>query len=173
MKIQTLVPLERIEQKIILNRCQKVILDKDLADLYAVSSSRFNEAVKRNLKRFPPDFMLHLSKKEHEFLTSQFAILKRGRGEHRKYLPYAFTERGALAAAFVLKSPTAVEVSTQVVRTFVRLRQILASHVDLARKLKELEEKYDKRFLFVFKELRKLMTPPPLPPKRPIGFDKK
>ena len=170
--VQALVPLDRIERRILLIRGRKVILDSDLADLYDAPTFRFNEAIKRNIKRFPNDFMFQLTNKEYSNLISQFAISSSKHGGRRS-APYAFTEHGALAAAFVLNSPLAVEVSTQVVRTFVRLRQILASHIDLARKLKELEKKYDERFLIVFKELRKLMDPPPLPPRRPIGFTKK
>jgi hypothetical protein len=150
-------------------RGQQVILDTDLAGLYGVPTFRFNEAVKRNTDRFPTDFMFRLTREEWNSFTSQFAILKRGRGQHRKYLPYAFTEHGALMAANVLNSPRAVAMSIQVIRAFVQFRQLLASHADLARKLNALEKKYDAQFKVVFVAIRQLMTPP-RKSKREIGF---
>ena len=164
-------------------RGQRVILDTDLAALYEVETKRFNEAVKRNLDRFPADFMFRLTEQEQAALRSQFATLKLGRGQHRKYLPYAFTEHGAIMAATVLNSPRAVQVSLFVVRAFVRLRELAATHGDLAKRLGELEEATEalamahdnlsrntrSQFKQVFEALRELMTPPD-PPKRPIGF---
>ena len=169
---QHLVPLERIERRIFLIRSQKVMLDRDLAELYGVSTKRLNEQVKRNRDRFPEDFMFRLTLAEGRAVLasrSQFATLKRG--QHLKYAPYAFTEHGAVMAANVLNSPTAVRASIQVVRAFVRLREILATHKELARKLEEMEKKYDAQFKVVFAEIRKLMQPPALPPKPPIGFN--
>ena len=163
------VPFERIERAILVVRGQKVILDETLAELYGVPTKRLNEQVKRNRDRFPGDFMFQLSLDERESLRSQIATLKRGRGQHRKYLPYVFTEHGAVMAANVLNSVTAVQASIQVVRAFVRLRQMLASHEELARKLEALEKKYDQRFKVVFDTIRALMTPPE-PKRRPIGF---
>jgi phage regulator Rha-like protein len=163
---RSLIPLERVERVILLIRGQKVILDADLAALYGVTTKRFNEQVKRNRERFPEDFMFQLTKKEAEILRSQFAASSWG---GRRYPPFAFTEHGAIMAANVLSSPRAIQASVQVVRAFVRLRQILASHADLARKLAQLEKKYDRQFKVVFEAIRQLMTPPE-PKKRPIGF---
>ena len=129
-------------------RGQRVIVDADLAALYGVPTKRFNEAVKRNLDRFPADFMFTLTADEWAALRSQFATLNAagtaagaGRGQHRKYLPYAFTEHGAIMAATILSSPRAIEVSVYVVRAFVRLRELAVTHRDLAKRLSELEEK--------------------------------
>ncbi len=169
-KSTSLIPAERIEHAILLIRGHKVILDTDLAALYGVSTKRLNEQVRRNRVRFPEDFLLQLTRPEYDRVRSQFATLKTGRGQHRKYLPYVFTEHGALMAATVLNSPVAVQVSLQVVRTFVRLRQLLASHAGLARKLAALEKKYDSHFKVVFNAIRQLMAPEELEPKRRIGF---
>ena len=166
------IPLERIERSILLVRGHRVMLDFDLANLYGVLTERLNEQVRRNIDRFPGDFVFQLTAKEYMFLIPQIAGSKRGRGGRRK-LPFVFTEHGALMVANVLKSQTAVRTSIQVVRTFMRLREMLSSHKDLARKLADMEKKYDKRFLVVFTELRKLMTPPPVQSSRPIGFGKK
>ena len=164
-------------------RGQRVILDSDLAALYGVETKRFNEQIKRNGARFPVDFMFQLTPEEFDSLRSQFATLKTGRGQHRKYLPYAFTEHGAIMAAMVLASPRAVQVSVYVVRAFVRLRQAASLHEDLAKRLAELEMKTESIELShdtfsrntraqlkqVFDAIRELMTPPE-PSKRPIGF---
>ncbi|HVR74266.1 MAG TPA: ORF6N domain-containing protein [Planctomycetota bacterium] len=165
-----MIPAERIEQAILLIRGHKVILDSDLAALYGVTTKRLNEQVRRNRERFPGDFLLQLTRTEYVRLRSQIATLKAGRGQHRKYLPYVFTEHGALMAATVINSPVAVEVSIQVVRTFVRLRQLLASHAGLARKLSALEKKYDSHFRVVFDAIRQLMAPEEPEDKRRIGF---
>lgn len=166
----SLVPVERIERAILFLRDQKVMLDSDLAHLYGVSTRVLNQAVKRNLFRFPEDFMFRLTSKEVEQLNrSQFVT---GSQKHRdpRFSPYAFTEHGVVMLASVLNSPIAVHASIQVVRAFVRLREILATHKDLARKLQEMEKKYDTQFKVVFDAIRALMAPPPPPPKRPIGF---
>ena len=171
MKPPVIVPTERIDPLIIVVRGQRVLLDSDLAKLYRVTTTRLNEQVKRNLDRFPADFMFRLTQEEWEVLISQIATSKGGRGGRRK-LPYAFTEHGAVMAANVLNSPVAVRASIAVVRAFVRLRQILASHEDLARKLDALEkkfEKHDTQFRVVFDAIRQLMTPPPAK-RRGIGF---
>ena len=129
------IPVQLIERRIYLIRGQKVMIDTDLAELYGVPTFRLNEAVKRNRKRFPDDFMFQLTRNEFDALRSQFVISK-GRGG-RRYLPYVFTEHGAIMAANVLNSDRAVQASVQVVRAFVRLRQILASNAELAGKLPE------------------------------------
>ena len=162
------IPLERIEEIILLVRGEKVILDSDLAALYGVSTSRFNEQVKRNRSRFPADFSFRLTESEWKSLISQFATSKLARGGRRK-LPYVFTEHGALMAANVLNSERAVQASVQVVRAFIQLRQMLASSVDFARKLEKLESKYDRQFKIVFDAIRQLMIPPSAKTK-PIGF---
>lgn len=164
------IPVERIERAILSIRGEKVMLDNDLAELYGVETKVLNQAVKRNIERFPADFMFQLTQEEYDDLVrlrSQFVTLKRG--EHRKYLPYAFTEHGALMLANVLNSERAAQTSVQVVRAFVRLRQMLASNAELARKLAALENKYDAQFKVVFDTIRQLMSPP-VKPKREIGF---
>jgi len=158
----------QIEQVILLIRGQKVILDTDLARLYGVMSKRLNEQVRRNRKRFPADFMFQLSIQEVRNLRSQIAT-SRSRHGGRRYLPYAFTEHGAIMAANVLNTQRAIEVSVYVVRAFVRLREMIASNKELSRRLDELEKKYDSKFKVVFDAIRQLMTPPELPRRR-IGF---
>jgi len=166
---RTTVPIEHVQQRIRLLRGQKVILDRDLADLYEVDAKVLNQAVKRNLDRFPEDFMFQLTAEESARLRSQIVTLKTGRGQHRKYLPYAFTEQGVAMLSSVLRSKRAVLVNIEIMRAFVRLRQILGAHADLARKLAALERKYDSQFKAVFDAIRELMTPLPTK-KRPIGF---
>lgn len=167
-------------------RGQRVVIDADLAQLYGVETKRFNEAVKRNLNKFPPDFMFVLTAQESAALRSQFATSNSkssGRGG-RRYAPRVFTEHGALMAATVLNSPRAVDVAIYVVRAFVRLRELAATHDDLAQRLKDLEARTEAlagshdnlsrdtraQLEQVFDALRALMAPPPAPPKRPIGF---
>ena len=143
------------------------MLDSDLADLYQVEVKQIKRQVRRNIDRFPEDFMFGLSKQEYDSLRRQFGTLKRG--EHSKYLPYAFTEQGVAMLSTVLKSKRAVRVNIEIMRAFVRLRALLATHKDLARKLEALERKYDSQFKIVFDAIRQLMTPPE-PKKRKIGF---
>ena len=164
-----LVPSERIEKRIFLFRGQRVMLDTDLAELYRVTTKRLNEQVRRNIKRFPSDFMFQLTKEEEESLRSQIATLKGGRGQHRKYLPYVFTEQGVAMLSSVLNSERAVQVNIEIMRAFVRLRELMSTHKDLARKLETLEKKYDAQFKVVFDAIRQLMKPPE-PKKRKIGF---
>lgn len=168
---KSLIPVDRIEKAILLIRGQKVMLDADLAALYGVETRVLVQAVKRNMERFPEDFMLQLSKEEVDFLRSQIVTLKKGRGQHSKYLPYAFTEQGVAMLSSVLRSRRAIQVNIEIMRAFIRLRQMLASHVELARKLDALEKKYDAQFKQVFEAIRQLMTPPE-PKRRPIGFRK-
>jgi hypothetical protein len=166
---KSLIPTERIEQCILLIRGHKVMLDRDLAKLYGVTTFNLNKAVKRNLDRFPGDFMFQLDFQELRSLIFQIGISKtEGRGG-RRHLPYAFTEQGVAMLSSVLKSKRAVQANVEIMRTFVRLRQLLASHADLARKLEELEKKYDAQFKVVFDAIRQLMTQPETPPRR-IGF---
>jgi len=165
----SLIPNKRIENKIILIRGHKVILDKDLADLYKVPSKRLNEQVKRNRKRFPEDFMFQLTKDEVQSLRSQFATLKKGRGKHYKYMPYVFTEPGVAMLSSVLKSNRAIQVNIQIIRTFIKLRQLLLTHTELRKKIESMEKKYDQRFKVVFEAIRQLLKPPDKP-KRIIGF---
>jgi hypothetical protein len=177
------LPLESITQRIVILRDQKVLLDSDLAALYDVSTKRFNEQVKRNLERFPPDFMFQVTEEENAALRSQFATLKAGRGQHRKYLPYVFTEHGAIMASMVLNSPRATQVSVYVVRAFVTLREMIGTNKELANRLDALESKADfmevRHDTFehntriqlkqVFEAIRELMAAPE-PQKRAIGF---
>lgn len=183
--------LPRIEGRIQVLRGMKVMIDADLAELYGVPTKRLNEQVKRNAMRFPGDFVFQVTGEEADALRSQIATLKTGRGQHRKYLPYVFTEHGAIMAAMVLNTAHAMEVSVYVVRAFVRLRQAAALHEDLAKRLAELEIKTEHLELShdafsrntrnqlkqVFDALKELMAPPPTPPAppvapppRPIGF---
>lgn len=144
------------------------MLDSDLAELYGVETKALNRAVTRNIERFPKDFMFRLTPAEAETLRYQFGTSKRRGG--RRYLPYVFTEQGVAMLSSVLHSDLAIMVNIQIVRTFIRLRRILSSHADLARKLQELETKYDAQFKAVFEAIRALMEPPPEPPKEPLGF---
>jgi hypothetical protein len=165
------VSVELIERRIYLIRGHKVMIDVDLGHLYDVPTYRLNEAVKRNRRRFPSDFMFQLSKKEAESLTSQFAISKKGRGG-RRTLPYAFTEQGVAMLSSVLNSERAIEVNIAIMRTFVKLRQMLESNEELNRKFAAVIRKlatHDKYFTVVFDELKKLNEPPTRPRKQ-IGF---
>ena len=169
--MKDLIPTEQIERAIFLIRGQKVILDTDLARLYGVTAKRLNEQVKRNRHRFPDDFAFQLSSAEFASLRSQIAISKKGRGG-RRYAPYAFTEHGAIMAANVLYSRRAVQMSVYVVRAFVRLRAILATHKELDKKLAELERRvksHDEHIQSLFEAIRHLMAPE-LPRPRRIGF---
>ena len=173
-----LIPTERIAQIIFVIRGQKVITDADLAALYGVPTKRFNEQVRRNLERFPEDFMFQLTEEEFAALRSHFATSNEkpaGRGG-RRYLPFAFTEHGAIMAATILNSPRATEVSVYVVRAFVGLREMLSGHKELALRLSELErrmeykfESHDQAIAGILNAIRELMRPPEKP-KRPIGF---
>lgn len=171
LEVKALMPIERIEQHIYLMRGQKVMLSSDLAVLYGVEARRLNEAVSRNRDRFPPDFMFQLSDEEMANLKSQTATSSWGGS--RRANPYAFTEQGIAMLSAVLHSPTAIAVSIQIMRAFVRLRQLIATHADLRARLEELERKMaqtDQRFGVVFDAIRQLMEPPEARPKRRIGF---
>jgi hypothetical protein len=188
--MKDLIPQETIEKKIYLVRGHKVMLGKELASLYGVSLKRLNEQVKRNIKRFPDDFMFQLTKEEvlmfkigTSGLRSQFATLNDHpneskaagsmRGKHTKYLPYAFTEQGVAMLSSVLNSERAISVNIAIMRAFVKLRQILSTHKDFVHKLNELErktEKHDVDIQSIFEAIRQLMAPPPEKPRRMIGF---
>lgn len=162
----SIIPVERIERSIFFVRGHKVMLDSDLAKLYGVATKALNRALVRNRDRFPEDFVFQLSKDEVENLRSQIGTSRWG---GRRYLPYAFTEQGVAMLSGVLRSKRAVQVNVEIMRTFVRLRQLLASNSQLARKLDALEKKYDAQFKVVFDAIRQLMTPPE-PKKRKVGF---
>jgi len=164
---QPSIPMELIDRRILPIRSHKVMIDADLADLYQATTSNLNLAVRRNLDRFPGDFMFQLTRKEFGVLRLQFAISNRG---GRRYLPYAFTEQGVAMLSSVLAGKRAVEVNIAIMRTFVRLREMLATHKNLARKLDEMEKKYDHKFKVVFNAIRDLMTPTTPSPMRRIGF---
>jgi hypothetical protein len=179
---RSLIPVERIERAILQIRGQKVMLDRDLASLYGVETKQLVQAMKRNIERFPDDFMFQLTWEEAAVLGSQYAasspsvggalrsqIVTLKQGKHIKYRPYVFTEQGVAMLSSVLRSPSAVAVNVEIMRAFVRLRQMLLSHADMARKIESLERKYDGQFKVVFDALRQLMQPPQKP-KRPIGF---
>ena len=178
-----LIPQEVIERRIYLIRGHKVMLDRVLARLYGVSAKRLNEQVKRNIKRFPDDFMFQLTWDEARSLRSQFATLNNlpeqsetiesRRGRHVKYLPYAFTEQGVAMLSSVLNSERAIQVNIAIMRAFVRLKAILSTHKELAHKLNELEqkiEKHDEDICAIFEAIRQLMAPLPEKTRRITGF---
>ena len=173
----SIVPADKIEQRILLIRGEKVILDVDLAALYGVTTKQLNQQVKRNQHRFPPDFMFKLLPEEKKEVVTNCDLL--GNVKYSNVLPYAFTEHGAIMAASVLNTPRAVEMSVFVVRAFVRLRNFLAAHKELAEKLAELERRlasHDEQIVAIIDAIKRLMAPParpdaPAPPdKRRIGF---
>jgi len=166
--MKELIPIEIIERKIYLIRGHKVMMDSDLAELYEVPTRRLNEQVKRNITRFPADFMFQLTDKEADNLRSQIATSSSEHGG-RRYLPFVFSEQGVAMLSSVLNSERAVQVNIAIMRTFVKLRELMATHKDLARKLADMEKKYDSQFKVVFDAIRSLMTPPKKPRKK-IGF---
>ena len=164
----SIVPAELIERKIYLIRNKKVMLDSDLAKLYDVETKVLNQAVKRNIARFPKDFMFRLNKEEAlELSRSQIVTLKRG--QNIKYLPHVFTENGVAMLSSVLNSEMAIQVNIQIMRTFTKIREMLSSHKDLKRKIEEMEKKYDSQFKIVFNAIKELMTPPEKQVRK-IGF---
>ena len=165
---QAAVPLQRIESDILLMRGQKIMLSTHLAELYEVEPRVLVQAVKRNIERFPGDFMFQLSAEDFVNLKSQFVTSSWGGA--RRAAPYAFTEQGVAMLSSVLRSDRAIHVNIEIMRAFVRLRQMLASNTELARKLAALESKYDAQFKIVFDAIRELMAPPNPKKKRPIGF---
>lgn len=170
-KARIAMPID-IAHSILVLRGQRVLLDSNLASLYEVETKVLLQAVKRNPRRFPEDFMLQLTNQEWAVLRSQIVTLKVGRGQHRKYLPYAFTEQGVAMLSSVLGSERAIAINIEIMRAFVRMRGLLASNKELAQKLTELERKvstHDQTIVGILKAIRELMNPP-LPKKRSIGF---
>jgi hypothetical protein len=170
-KKHSLIPGDQIEKSILTVRGQRVILDTDLAAIYGVTTARLNQQVRRNLDRFPADFAYQLTPQEFALLMLQNATSRAGHGGRRKP-PYVFTEYGALMAANVLNSPIAINASILVVRAFARMREMLGAHADLARKIDDMEKKYDGQFKVVFDAIRHLMCPPRTA-QRQIGFHTK
>jgi ORF6N domain-containing protein len=169
MRTKAVIDLERIQRAVLRLRGHNVMLDSDLAALYGVEVKVLNQAVSRNTLRFPSDFMFQLTRDEARALRSQIVTLDGGRGRHRKYLPKAFTEQGVAMLSSVLRSPRAIRVNIEIMRTFVRLRRMLDANAALARRLDALEEKYDSQFQVVFQAIRELMAPPQRR-TRTIGF---
>ncbi len=164
------IPIERIEESIFLIRRHKVMLDRDLARLYGVDTKVLNQSVKRNIKRFPDDFMFQLSAEEFKNWRSQIVTSNKEKMGLRRR-PYAFTEQGVAMLSSVLNSDRAIEVNIEIMRAFVRLRKMLESHKELAQKIEKLEKKYDEQFRIVFDAIRALMTQPePKKKKKEIGF---
>lgn len=161
--------MEQVERRILFVRGQKVMLDSDLARIYGVATFNLNKAVKRNRERFPGDFCFQLTREEHQALRFQIGISKQGRGG-RRFLPHAFTEQGVAMLSSVLRSKRAIQVNITIMRAFVKFRQMLAGHKELARKLELLEQKYDAQFRGVFDAIKRLMAPPEPRPARRIGF---
>jgi hypothetical protein len=166
-KGEVILSTDRIAAAILIIRGQRVMLDRDLAELYGVATKVLIQAVKRNADRFPEDFMFLFTEQEFNNLRSQSVTSSWG---GRRYPPYAFTEQGVAMLSSVLRSERAVHVNIEIMRAFVRLRQLLATNTELARKLAALEMKYDAQFKVVFDAIRELMTPPVPKKKRPIGF---
>ena len=162
-----IVPIKKITEIIFLIRGARVMLDSDLAALYGVENRVLKQAVRRNIDRFPFDFMFELSKKEYQSLRSQNVILKRG--QHSKYLPFVFTEQGVAMLSSVLKSHRAVQVNIQIMRAFIKIRQMYIGHEDLRQKIIAMERKYDKQFQIVFEAIKQLLETDEKP-KRKIGY---
>jgi hypothetical protein len=163
-----MLPVEVIENRIYLIRGQKVMLDRDLAELYCVTTKQLNQQVRRNPARFPSDFMFQLTSEESDRLRSQIATSNRGRGG-RRYAPFVFTEQGVAMLSSVLKSERAIQVNIAIMRTFVRLRELLSSSEELRKRLDDLEATCDTNFEEVFKAIRELIDTPSVPQRR-IGF---
>jgi phage regulator Rha-like protein len=165
--MKELIPIERIENKILLIRGHKVMLDADLAELYNVEVKHLVRAVRRNIERFPVEFMFQLDNKEFMELRSHFGTAK---FKMRRFAPLVFTEQGVAMLSSVLNSKRAIQINIEIMKTFVRMREMLISNREMSKRLDELEAKYDEQFQSVFEAIRQLMLPPPGPPKRKIGF---
>ncbi|MBT4087817.1 MAG: ORF6N domain-containing protein [Deltaproteobacteria bacterium] len=165
-----IITSEEILSRIYVIRGKRVMLDRDLAELYRVETKRLKESVKRNIERFPEDFMFQLTKQDLEILRSQIATLKRqGRGQHSKYPPYAFSEHGILMLSSVLRSDRAIQVNINIMRAFTQVRDMITNHKDLVQRIDEMEQKYDDNFRIVFDAIRQLVNPPE-GKKSKIGF---
>ncbi len=167
---KSVIPSENIVNKIYLFRGQKVMLDKDLAELYGVETRRLKEQVRRNINRFPESFMFELSQEEHQSLRSQFATLKRGR--HSKYPPFVFTEHGILMLSSVLNSEIAIKMSVQIIETFVQLRKIANNYEEIMDKIQQMESQYNNQFGKIYKALQQLLSTPKEQPRPKIGYKK-
>lgn len=163
------IPIERVERGIFVLRGQRVMLDTDLAELYGVATKALNQAVKRNANRFPADFMFQLTEEEKKQVVTTCDHLRKLK--FSPTLPHAFTEHGAVMLASVLNSPAAIQASLHVVRAFVRLRLMLASHAELAKRVEALEKKYDRRFRVIFDAVKQLMEPERKKAGKKIGFE--
>ena len=170
MKSRSVLTVQGIQEKIYFIRGSKVMLSHDLARLYNVAPKVLMQAVKRNLDRFPDDFMFQLSADEFRSLRSQIVTLEIGRGSYPKYRPYAFTEQGVAMLSAVLRSGRAIQVSIAIMRVFVKLQRMILNNELLARRIDKLEKKYDSQFQSVFHAIRQLIGPDTVPPKRRIGF---
>ena len=170
-----------VESRIMSIRGKQIMIDRDLAELYGVETKRLNEAVKRNIERFPEDFMFELTKEEAECLRSQIVTLKNNpdeteeetsskRGKHTKYLPYVFTQEGVAALSGVLRSPIAIQVNISIMRAFVALRQMIIGYQELLKRIEELEESTDAQFSEVYQALTQLLSKPEPKPRKPIGY---
>jgi len=171
MKNLPVIYEENIANCICFIRGEKVMLDSDLAALYGVSTKRINQAVKRNIERFPSEFMFQLTEIEKQEVVTKCDHLQKIK--YSPYLPFAFTKHGAIMIASLLNGPVAVAVSIQMVRTFVKLRSVLSSHKELAKKIEDMEAKYDEQFRLVFTAIKALMTEEDVKPRTPIGFKTK
>jgi phage regulator Rha-like protein len=165
--MKELIPVERIKNKILFIRGDKVMLDVDLAELYNVEVKHLVRAVRRNIERFPSEFMFQLDNKEFMELRSHFGTAK---FKMRRFAPLVFTEQGVAMLSSVLNSKRAIQINIEIMKTFVRMREMLISNREMAKRLDELESKYDKQFDVVFDAIRQLMAPPPVPTKGKIGF---
>ncbi len=169
----SIIPTERVERQIYLIRGIKMMLDSDLAELYQVETKALNQAVRRNLDRFPADFMLELTKEEALALRSQIVTLESGRGRYSKYAPMAFTEQGVAMLSSVLKSKRAVQMNIIIIRAFVKLREVLYTHKDMAERIEKIEnnqERHASVIKLLADEIDKMQALPQEPPKDPIGF---
>ncbi len=167
---KSVISSENIVNKIYLFRGQKVMLDKDLAELYGVETRRLKEQVRRNINRFPESFMFELSQEEHQSLRSQFATLKRG--SHSKYPPFVFTEHGILMLSSVLNSEIAIKMSVQIIETFVQLRKIANNYEEIMDKIQQMESQYNNQFGEIYKALQQLLSKPKEQPRPKIGYKK-
>ncbi|KAA1242529.1 ORF6N domain-containing protein [Aquimarina sp. RZ0] len=170
MSEEITIPDEAIIDKIYIIRGQKVMLDKDLAELYGVVTKRLKEQVRRNINRFPESFMFELTEEEHTALRSQFASLKRGR--HSKYPPFVFTEHGILMLSSVLNSEAAIKMSVQIIETFVQLRKLANNYEEIMNKIQQMESSYNEQFSEIYEVLQKLLSKPEEKPVTKIGYKK-